>query len=377
MCCIALTCDTQLPSTSSLLSLLFFSLLLLSSSPSLHFPHSSSLSSLVSSLSLCLSDSRVVCSFSLSLSLSNNLPLSVSDPLCLTFLPSMTVSLSLVHARLSSVSSSAYSLFVFAVVDVVGRVARVAGVVVAMAVVVVWCVEVSESASPCARGKRTRVCSKTPACLKYADVFNAHASRSTHKTTHRTHFAAHTDQHTTTHTHTNMRSPHTPQTLINTHITITRSRNGPSMRVAWVMLNTSFRSDDSRVCGSFAVNFGTGRQSLLHASAVGCANSGSPAGLCSDLPCDVQVFSLPSRRWFACLTTIISSWCVVSVSANPWCVQRIGRRRVKWPRRRPRLRRVRVRRCLYRWVVWTREVVSGNTPSGGKDAQTTVRRPPP
>ena len=29
--------------------------------------------------------------------------------------------------------------------------------------------------------------------------------------------------------------------------------------------------------------------------------------------------------------------------------RRIGRRRVKWPRRRPRLRRVRVRRCLYRW----------------------------
>ena len=188
-----------------------------------------------------------------------------------------------------------------------------------------WCVEVSESASPCARGKRPRVCSKTPACLKHADVFNAHASRSTHKTTHRTHFAAHTDQHTTTHTHTNMRSPHTPQTIIDTHITNTRSRNGPSMRVPRVMLNTSFGSHvSSRVCGSFAVNFGTGRQSLLHASAVGCANSGSPAGLCSDLPCDVQVFSFPSRRWFACLTTILSSWCDVSVSANPWCVQHGG-----------------------------------------------------
>ena len=49
--------------------------------------------------------------------------------------------------------------------------------------------------------------------------------------------------------------------------------------------------------------------------------------------------------------------------------RRIGRRRVKWPRRRPRLRRVRVRRCLYRWrqnLRWwlcgLAKVVSGNTP---------------
>ena len=33
----------------------------------------------------------------------------------------------------------------------------------------------------------------------------------------------------------------------------------------------------------------SGTVSPLHASAVGCANSGFPAGWCSDLPCDVQV----------------------------------------------------------------------------------------
>ena len=38
-----------------------------------------------------------------------------------------------------------------------------------------------------------------------------------------------------------------------------------------------------------------------HASAVGCANSGSPAGFCSDLLCDVEVFFL-SKLSLVCVS---------------------------------------------------------------------------
>ena len=55
------------------------------------------------------------------------------------------------------------------------------------------------------------------------------------------------------------------------------------------MLITSFGSRGSRVSASFAVLGDCAAVSLLHASAVGCANSGSTVGLCSDLPFVVQV----------------------------------------------------------------------------------------
>ena len=100
------------------------------------------------------------------------------------------------------------------------------------------------------------------------------------------------------------------------HITITRSRCGPSTRVPRVMLITSFGSHvSSRVCASFAVLETVG-QSLLS----------------THLHLDVRIQGIfgaslnfsPRSRWFACLTTILSSWFVLSESANPWCAQHGG-----------------------------------------------------
>ena len=110
------------------------------------------------------------------------------------------------------------------------------------------------------------------------------------------------------------------------HITITKSSNGPSTRVPWVMLITSFGSHVffARVrvvcCSGYC-----GTVSPLHASEIGCANSGTTVGLSSGNDFVVQSLKFsPRSRWFASLSTILSSWCVVSESANPWCGQHGG-----------------------------------------------------
>ena len=131
----------------------------------------------------------------------------------------------------------------------------------------------------------------------HGDVLTPHTPHSTHKTTH----------YTDPRQHTQTPSTHTDPVI--THITITRSGNGPSTRVPWVMQITLYGSHVSRVCASLLLIW----------------------GLC---------YTLFSPRFCSWMyeTTILSSWRFV-------CVSRIGRRRVKWPRRRPRLRRVRVRSC--------------------------------
>ena len=75
-----------------------------------------------------------------------------------------------------------------------------------------------------------------------------------------------------------------------------------------------------RVCSTFAVNLGTvcAAVSLLHASAVGCASLGFPAGLCSDFLCDVQVF--PFQAVVGCMSHHDSQQLVRCLRVvNPWC----------------------------------------------------------
>ena len=136
------------------------------------------------------------------------------------------------------------------------------------------------------------------------------------------------------------------------HITVTSGTNGPSTRVPWVMLITSFGSHvSSRVCASFAV-LGTLGQSLLstllkldariQGLLLGCA-------VVLILWCKYQFFSTQS---LVCKPLHDSQQLVrcLHVGKSVLCAaRRTGRRRVKWPRRRPRYPRVRVRRCVYHW----------------------------
>ena len=135
------------------------------------------------------------------------------------------------------------------------------------------------------------------------------------------------------------------------HITITRCRNGPSTRVPWVVPTTSFGCHGSRACASFAVSLRAVLQPLLstllqldvrtQGFLLGCA-------VISLVMCKC-FFSKPS---LVCMPHHNSQQLVRCLRVGNSLVRaarRIGRRRVKWPRRRPRLRRVRVRRCLYRW----------------------------
>ena len=169
------------------------------------------------------------------------------------------------------------------------------------------------------------------------NVFNAHTQNkhTTHITqltqikTPQTSRSAHkTTPQVTAHSINTRRYPSTHKDPFSDTQHITRSRNGPSTRVPRVMLNTSFGSYVSCVCASFA--------------AVGAVLQYLSTML---LQLDVRS-QYPCGLWFASLSTILSSWCVVSESAR-----RIGRRRVKWPRRRPRYPRERIRRCVYRWCM--------------------------
>ena len=168
-----------------------------------------------------------------------------------------------------------------------------------------------------------------------------------------THQFAHSTTHTSTCTppHTPHTStctlPHTPPqhvllhtshklTSVNTHITITRGGNGPLHAGApgnadLVMWKPCF------ACVRVVWCFGDcGTVSLLHASAVGCANSGSTVGLCSDLPFVVQVsiflhavVGLQASPRFSAVGALSPSWQIR-------CAQHGGyKRRVKWLRRRP------------------------------------------
>ena len=152
------------------------------------------------------------------------------------------------------------------------------------------------------------------------------------------------------------------------HTTITRNGNCPSTRVPRVILITSFGSHvSSRVCASFAV-LGIAGQSLLstllqldvrmQGLLLGCA-------VISLLWCKSQ---------FSSLSTILSSWYVVSESKKSMgrAARRIGRRRVEWPRRGPRLPRMRVRKCLFRWrmflswwICWLAKLSCGSLPRVG------------
>ena len=169
-------------------------------------------------------------------------------------------------------------------------------------------------------------------------------------------------------------------------ITITRGRNGPSTRVPRVTLITSFGSHVSaRVCASFAV-LGTLGQSLLSALLkLDVRNQELLLGCAVVLVfwCKSQCFSTQS---LVCKPLHDSQQLVRCLRVGKYLVHsalRIGRRRVKWPRRRPISENESTKMFAplvaepALVVVWIRKVVLWMTPSGGKDAQTAVRRPLP
>ena len=154
------------------------------------------------------------------------------------------------------------------------------------------------------------------------------------------------------------------------HITINRGSNGPSTRR--VMLITFFGSHVSSHVRVVCCSGDCGTVSPLHASEIGCAHSGTTVGLCSDPHFVVQVsiffhavVGLQVSPRFPAVGTIGKS----QVRA----ARRIGRRRVKCPRRRPRYPRMRVRRCVYRWrmilswwICWLAKLSCGSLRVVGK-----------
>ena len=137
------------------------------------------------------------------------------------------------------------------------------------------------------------------------------------------------------------------------HITITRSRNGPSTRVLRVMLITSFGSHvSSRVCASFAV-LGTVGQCLFSKLLQLDVRFQGPL-----LGCAVISFFMMQVSIFLhtvdgdCKPLHDSQQLVRCLRVGKSLVRagrRIGRRRVKWPRRRPQHPRMRVRKCVFHW----------------------------
>ena len=278
LCYIALTNNTELPATS------LCSLLLFSSSSVVLFPFaplyslfafSSSLSSLVSSVPLSIFLARCLRSLSpphFALSL-----LSQFDCFSVFSLrrPSL---LPLVHCL---------SLTLFA--------CRFGGGGVLV------CGGIGVRVSACTFKTPLCVPSKTPAFFihacgskAYMETFSIHTHRSVlnvhtqqDNTRHHTHA-----QHTEPHTRTDPRQrTHTP---VNTHTDIPQpspgvgtvphaGAPGDANHVIWKPWFACVRF----VCCQF---WDSATVSLLHASAVGCANSGSTVGLCSNLPYDVQVF---------------------------------------------------------------------------------------
>ena len=168
-------------------------------------------------------------------------------------------------------------------------------------------------------------------------------------------------------------------------ITITRGCNGPSTRVPCVMLITSFGSHvSSCVCASFAV-LGTLGQSL-HASEVGCANSGSAVGLCSDLSFMVQV-----SIFLHAVVGLQASPRLSAVGALSPSREILGARSTADRQATCQVASMQASTSTYESTkvcvplahdfelldLLARKVVLWITPSGGKDAQTAVRRAPP
>ena len=147
---------------------------------------------------------------------------------------------------------------------------------------------------------------KRPLVSNIGDVSNTH----TEKFSMHTHIAAHTKQHDTAHPTTHLTKPthistHThrfPST--HTHITIWLRAVG-----CWYL--TRVRKE-VRLRDDFFAQFLS-------------AERHTPMGiyLAQHLAAD-QHHSPQRRRWIASLSTVLSSWCVVSESANPWCAQHGG-----------------------------------------------------
>ena len=102
-----------------------------------------------------------------------------------------------------------------------------------------------------------------------------------------------------------------------------RGSSGSSTPVPRVMLNTSSGPMFLRVCARRLLFWGLWTVSPLHASEVGCARVCCCVVQWSSF-CAASLTFPPRSRWFASLSTILSSWCVVSESANPWCAQHGG-----------------------------------------------------
>ena len=157
------------------------------------------------------------------------------------------------------------------------------------------------------------------------------------------------------------------ETTISTpgHITITRGSNGPSTRGApgnadHVIWKQCFFACVRVVCCSGD----SGTVSPLHASENGCANSGTAVGLCNGPYFVVQVS--------------IFLHAVVGLQASPRSARRIGRATCQEATiSENESMKVCVPLAHDSDLVdlLARKVVLWITPSGGKDAQTTVRRP--
>ena len=247
------------------------------------------------------------------------------------------------------------------------------------------------STPPCARSRRLHVCFQrrlhvsnirtfsrhTRRCFErtHEDVFSAHVSRSPHITTH-----AHTSQHTQT-TH---RTSHTVTPSTHTDITITRGSNGPSTRVPWVTLNTSFGSHVSHVCASSVV-LGTLLQSLLSTLLkLGVRMQGLLLGcaVISLLWCKSQFSSTQSQ---VCKPLHDSQQLVRCLRVGKSLVRaalRIGRRCVQVASTQASTSENESTKVCVPLAqgllvdLLARKVVLWITPSGGKDAQAAVRRQP-
>ena len=167
------------------------------------------------------------------------------------------------------------------------------------------------------------------------------------------------------------------------HITITRCRNGSSSAGAPGIANHVIRPCFFACVRVICCFVDCDTVFPLHASAVGRANSGSPVGLCSDLPLMVQV--------------LIFLHAVVGLQASP----RFSAVGALSPSRQiPGARSTADRQATCQVAstqastsenestkvlahdfelgdLLARKVVLWISPSGGKDAQTGVRRPPP
>ena len=210
---------------------------------------------------------------------------------------------------------------------------------------------------------------------------NATRQRTHHNTPHVT---SHTSPHRPPSTHTDTAQHTRPPR--HRHITITRVATVPP-RGCPGNANHVIWKPCFFACVRVVCCFGdSGTVSPLHASEVGCANSGSTVGLCSDLPFMVQVSiflhagvglqasprcsavsTLSPSRQIPCARSTADRQATCQVASTQASTSKNESTKVCVP----------LAHDFELVDMLARKVVLWITPSGGKDAQTAVRRPPP